>query len=199
MTQFSNLKDIKILEKAAQEGVYADTYQNRKLGRVGMTYAGYKKKIEKKESEEVNALGVSMSDNIKELNSLNKKKVELLKKYKAEKDPQKKKALSKEYSEAKGKSVHLKINILNQAQKVINSSEELKNMPESKVDKVAKYSGFDKKIKNYNKLSADRKKQELISHYTESSEAYDSNNKGSIKEVAFDMESIFEDALEDSI
>lgn len=199
MTQFSSLKDIKVLEKAAQEGVYADTYQNRKLGRVGMTYSGYKKKLEKKEEENSKAIGLSMSDNMKELHSLNKKKAELLTKYKSEKNPEKKKELSKAYSEAKGKSIHLKMNILGQAQKVVDSSEELKNLPESKVDKIAKYSGFDKQIKNYNKLSVEKKKQELVSRYAESSEAYDSKNKGSIKEVASDMESIFEDALEDSI
>lgn len=35
----------KSIQKAAVEGVYADTYVNRKLGRVGMTYAAYEEKI----------------------------------------------------------------------------------------------------------------------------------------------------------
>lgn len=40
--KFDTLHNLKLLLKAAQEGVYADTYLNRKLGRVGMTYTRYK-------------------------------------------------------------------------------------------------------------------------------------------------------------
>ena len=40
---------VKNLEKAYIEGVYADTPQNRKLGRVGMTYTQYAEKIKNSE------------------------------------------------------------------------------------------------------------------------------------------------------
>lgn len=48
--EFFNLKEIR---KAYTEGVYADTPQNRKLGRVGMTYTQYVKKV--KNSEETSS------------------------------------------------------------------------------------------------------------------------------------------------
>lgn len=44
---------IKNLTKAYTEGVYADTPQNRKLGRVGMTYAAYAEKVKGKEKKEI--------------------------------------------------------------------------------------------------------------------------------------------------
>lgn len=46
--KFSNIKEIK---KAYTEGVYADTPQNRKLGRVGMSYTQYAEKL--KSSEDI--------------------------------------------------------------------------------------------------------------------------------------------------
>jgi len=56
-TNIQNLIEQASIEKAYTEGVYADTPQNRKLGRVGMSYAAYAEKIKKdnnnkKEKEE---------------------------------------------------------------------------------------------------------------------------------------------------
>ena len=45
---------IKNLTKAYTEGIYADTPANRKLGRVGMTYAAYAEKIKGEEKKESN-------------------------------------------------------------------------------------------------------------------------------------------------
>lgn len=45
--KFANLCDI---NKAYTEGIYADTPQNRKLGRVGMTYTAYAEKLKKEDS-----------------------------------------------------------------------------------------------------------------------------------------------------
>lgn len=41
------------LKKSYTEGVYVDTSQNRKLGRVGMTYSQYMNKIKEKEDENI--------------------------------------------------------------------------------------------------------------------------------------------------
>ena len=43
--RFSTLIEVKDLFKAYTEGIYADTPNNRKLGRVGMSYQEYKNKI----------------------------------------------------------------------------------------------------------------------------------------------------------
>lgn len=43
-----------LIKKSYTEGVYADTPQNRKLGRVGMTYAAYNKMIEQHEPKLIN-------------------------------------------------------------------------------------------------------------------------------------------------
>lgn len=51
---FSNLHEnptVIELEKAAQEGIYADTPSNRKLGRVGMSYKQYTAKVEGKDTK----------------------------------------------------------------------------------------------------------------------------------------------------
>lgn len=52
--KFSNIKKIFKIDKAYVEGIYADTPANRKLGRVGMSYAAYaaKMKQEKEDSSE---------------------------------------------------------------------------------------------------------------------------------------------------
>ena len=42
-----SLSKIKQVSKAYTEGTYADTRANRKLGRVGMSYAEYSKKIKR--------------------------------------------------------------------------------------------------------------------------------------------------------
>ena len=46
LSSFSNLKQVE-LEKAYTEGIYCDSPANRKLGRVGMTYAAYAEKVKK--------------------------------------------------------------------------------------------------------------------------------------------------------
>lgn len=52
ISTFFSLKDKKIsVEKAYTEGIYADTPANRKLGRVGMSYAEWDAKQEKKEEK----------------------------------------------------------------------------------------------------------------------------------------------------
>jgi len=61
--QIFNSFKFKLIEKAYTEGIYADTPQNRKLGRVGMSYVEYakmveqqsesKEKIEQKEKKEI--------------------------------------------------------------------------------------------------------------------------------------------------
>jgi DNA-binding winged helix-turn-helix (wHTH) protein len=52
LSTFFSLRDKKIsVEKAYTEGVYADTPANRKLGRVGMSYAEWGAKQEKKEEK----------------------------------------------------------------------------------------------------------------------------------------------------
>jgi len=52
LSTFFSLKDKKLsVEKAYTEGVYADTPANRKLGRVGMSYAEWEKKQGKKEEK----------------------------------------------------------------------------------------------------------------------------------------------------
>lgn len=52
LSTFFSLKDKKIsVEKAYTEGIYADTPANRKLGRVGMSYAEWNAKQEKKEEK----------------------------------------------------------------------------------------------------------------------------------------------------
>ena len=52
LSTFFSLKDKKIsVEKAYTEGIYADTPANRKLGRVGMSYAEWDAKQGKKEEK----------------------------------------------------------------------------------------------------------------------------------------------------
>ena len=50
LSSFSNVKQIE-LEKAYIEGVYCDSPANRKLGRVGMTYAAYAEKVKAAEKD----------------------------------------------------------------------------------------------------------------------------------------------------
>lgn len=47
-----NKRFLSNLNKSFTEGVYADTYQNRKLGRVGMTYSSYAAKVKKEQEGE---------------------------------------------------------------------------------------------------------------------------------------------------
>ena len=65
---FTNLASIQQLNKAATEGIYADTPTNRKLGRVGMSYKVAKEKEENKEKGENKNLNKKEKiNNIKEL------------------------------------------------------------------------------------------------------------------------------------
>ena len=52
-SSFKNVTNVKEVEEAAQEGIYADTPLNRKLGRVGMSYSDYSNKIKSGNSSEV--------------------------------------------------------------------------------------------------------------------------------------------------
>lgn len=67
--KYSSLNEIKFLSKAYTEGVYSDTPINRKLGRVGMSYAEYTQKL-KKEGENSNK---DIKGSIKKLREINLK------------------------------------------------------------------------------------------------------------------------------
>lgn len=64
MKQMKILNNLKSISKAYTEGIYADTPANRKLGRVGMTYAEYAKRVkeEKEKSADKKHYFVKLSD-----------------------------------------------------------------------------------------------------------------------------------------
>ena len=60
-----NISSFSHIQKAYQEGIYADTPANKKLGRVGMTYTAYNDYIQrKKEGEDVDLENHKKNDSL---------------------------------------------------------------------------------------------------------------------------------------
>ena len=91
LSGFVKASDIKETEKAYTEGVYSDSPLNRKMGRVGITYAAYANKINKTSSDDKKEDLEDNEENSTEANKIynktttlknaNKKKVEAVGKY----------------------------------------------------------------------------------------------------------------------
>jgi len=62
--RIQNIGFLKNISKAYTEGVYADTSQNRKLGRVGMSYKEVKQKEEKEYTFDEKQLELALKNNI---------------------------------------------------------------------------------------------------------------------------------------
>jgi len=160
-----NVAFIKNLTKAYTEGIYADTPANRKLGRVGMTYAAYAEKVKEGKENKIE----DNKDNYEEeyLKIIDKKKgifnKDRLEEYKESKkylDSVKDKLTKEEYK-----------NFLNNLEEVAVSGEELKLIRtknfrgrEGKYERVpykkSKYNYEKIKIQDYiNNLEYERSKQ----------------------------------------
>lgn len=209
------------IEKSYTEGVYSDTPTNRKLGRVGMSYKVYNQKIKQSKDqldkhEEaknsrldnfiVNKSKIISSSNEEEINKiidgfgfdidkskgLSSKKKELVKNI-------------REISKLKGTVKEIASDIdeiieegreggfesIARIDSIYYKTTTLKNLNEDQTNAVIDYSGF-----NINKeWSLEQKKKTLAEKYIKSAELEGNTHK----EIADDLDSIIEDALDDYV